>query len=146
MFLVMLMGERYLWADTLCIVQDDPENKHRQINQMDVVYDMAWVTFVSLSSFSADEGLSGVEIKSDAALHERYIRRAIMKKSQSRNADSVGQQILKSLGLKHDTQKIDIMSEPPQLDDLLPFTPYEIRGWTFQERLLSPRLVYFSNW
>jgi hypothetical protein len=63
----------YLWIDALCIVQDDTENKHAQIQNMDHVYANAYVTLVdgdeqiapdvaSLASHSKISGLARVSI------------------------------------------------------------------------------------
>jgi hypothetical protein len=38
MVLASLLNERYLWVDSLCIVQDDEINKQEQIQRMNVVY------------------------------------------------------------------------------------------------------------
>jgi hypothetical protein len=37
----------YLWIDSLCIVQDDAESKHSQIQNMDHIYANAYITLVS---------------------------------------------------------------------------------------------------
>ncbi len=60
MAVVSMMGERYLWTDNLCIVQDDPAWKHLQISQMDLIYSHAILTIVALSGTNANEGLPGV--------------------------------------------------------------------------------------
>jgi hypothetical protein len=45
----MRLSIPYLWIDALCIVQDDEENKHSQIQNMDLIYANAYVTFVDVS-------------------------------------------------------------------------------------------------
>jgi hypothetical protein len=50
---------RYLWVDTLCIVQDDEQNKYSQIAQMNIIYTHAWVTLVALHGRDANAALRG---------------------------------------------------------------------------------------
>ena len=38
MDLVSALGERHLWVDTLCIVQDNEETKHDLISKIDAIY------------------------------------------------------------------------------------------------------------
>ena len=58
--LVRLLGERYVWIDSLCIVQDDPEEKHSLIANMDAVYGNAVLTVNAADGRDADAGLSGL--------------------------------------------------------------------------------------
>lgn len=53
------LGERYLWVDSLCIMQDTSD-KHSQIQQMDrVYYNAAWC-IVAAAGRDANAGLPGV--------------------------------------------------------------------------------------
>lgn len=54
------LGERYLWVDSLCIIQDDKTSKQSQVLAMDRVYAFAIPTIVAASAENADSGLSGV--------------------------------------------------------------------------------------
>ena len=54
------LGLRYLWVDTLCIVQDDPVEKIETIRKMDIVYGTAFVTIVAATGDNANVGLPGV--------------------------------------------------------------------------------------
>ncbi|KAF2488619.1 hypothetical protein BU16DRAFT_429771, partial [Lophium mytilinum] len=41
------LGFQFLWVDCLSIVQDDANEKHRQIREMDIVYSQAHLTIVA---------------------------------------------------------------------------------------------------
>lgn len=43
------LGIRYIWVDSLCIIQDDEASKHTQIQNMDVIYAKAYITLVDAS-------------------------------------------------------------------------------------------------
>lgn len=53
------LGFRYLWVDSLCIVQDS-NDKARQIDQMDRIYGNATVTIVVAHGANANAGIEGV--------------------------------------------------------------------------------------
>jgi hypothetical protein len=55
-----MIGERYLWVDSLCIVQDDPQEKHGQIANMDAIYGNAILTINAAAGQDANAGLPGV--------------------------------------------------------------------------------------
>lgn len=55
-----LIGERYLWVDSLCIVRDSDDDKNIQIAQMNFVYQHAIVTIVSASGLDCNAGLPGL--------------------------------------------------------------------------------------
>jgi hypothetical protein len=65
--LVQKLGMRYLWVDTLCIVQDDPEDMAVYLSMMDKVYEMALFTIIAGSGIDANQGLPGVRIGSRKA-------------------------------------------------------------------------------
>ncbi|KAF2969882.1 hypothetical protein GQX73_g3683 [Xylaria multiplex] len=47
MLLVADLGERYLWVDSLCIIQDDLLDKRRYLPMMGEIYDAAVVVIVA---------------------------------------------------------------------------------------------------
>lgn len=59
MALVKEIGYRFLWVDTICIVQDDP-NKRDQIQVMNLIYRRARLTIVAMAGENANSGLPGV--------------------------------------------------------------------------------------
>ncbi|KAF2162015.1 hypothetical protein M409DRAFT_37478, partial [Zasmidium cellare ATCC 36951] len=119
MEVVAMLGERYLWADRLCIIQDDPRDKRIQINRMDIVYRYAALTIVAAGSSSegtSDPGLQG-------------LRPGTRKISQA-TATIRGLQFV-------ETQSY--------LDETISRSRWYSRAWTFQEHLLSKRHLVFTR-
>ncbi|KAF8134291.1 heterokaryon incompatibility protein-domain-containing protein [Boletus edulis] len=59
--LVYAIGERYLWVDSLCIIQDDWKMKGTEITRMGSIYSGALFTIVAAAGDHANSGLPGVE-------------------------------------------------------------------------------------
>jgi hypothetical protein len=111
---VSAIGERYLWVDSLCILNDNPAEKHRNIKQMADIYTSAVATLAAVSAKDANSNLPGVRRGT------RSSRPALP------NPPKVAEAIDPSVPLDHLNQSI-----------------YGSRGWIFQERLLSRRCIYF---
>jgi Heterokaryon incompatibility protein (HET) len=65
------MGLRYLWFDSLCLVQDDPEDLYRGIMNMDLVYESSYVTVIAADTKSADSGIPGISLLRREAKQDR---------------------------------------------------------------------------
>ena len=73
MRLVKLLDIRYLWVDCLCIVQDDAELKHAQIQEMGSVYARAYVTIIAANGWDANHGLRGIRDVTEPRHLSRYV-------------------------------------------------------------------------
>ena len=51
------LGKKYIWIDSVCIDQSDPQDKINQIDRMWSIYRGAWVTLIACSGNSAETGL-----------------------------------------------------------------------------------------
>ena len=60
MAVVEAIGERYLWVDALCIVQDDETELSNTLKFMHKIYENALFTIVAADGTNADAGLPGV--------------------------------------------------------------------------------------
>jgi len=115
MELVYSIGEKYLWVDSLCIVQDDADSKHDQISHMAIIYSSALMTIVAASARDASSNLPGLRPGT------RWPR---------------------------EKQEIYELNRPLRPDLVLKAvdrTIYVSRAWTFQERHLSRRCLYFLD-
>ena len=116
--LVSLLGERYLWVDRLCIVQDDLDTKQDCLNAMALIYASAYFTIVAAEGPNADHGLRGLG-------HG----------SQDR---SVGCNIIR---FPFETDVVAHRDRAWYPED----SPWESRAWTFQEAFFSRRLLIFNG-
>lgn len=105
----------YLWVDALCIIQDSPEDKKLSLGIMDQIYHNAEITVVAAAGQDAEHGLPGVSV----ARTER--------------------QIVATVG------GITVSNMLEAAAGAIPFSRWNTRGWTYQERLLSRRLLTFTE-
>ena len=115
MHITKILAERYLWVDSLCIVQDSEESKSQQIHQMDIIFAKAYLTLVDVDGRNADHGLPGTNEACPRNSAQRFIN------------------MLRNL----------------PLSTVHPIWPAQSswfsRGWTYQEMLLSRRMLLFSE-
>ncbi|KAL9065495.1 MAG: hypothetical protein Q9161_008200 [Pseudevernia consocians] len=114
--LVRELGERHLWVDSLCIIQDDPEDKANQIMAMDTIYSSAVLTIAATSGSNADAGLAGGKT----------------------NLRTFTQLVEKVQGLS-------LANRPTTFDKKVDQSSWNNRAWTFQERSLSSRVLFVAD-
>lgn len=92
---------RYLWVDSLCIVQDETTDKANMLSIMDNIYDRAFLTIVAATGQDSSAGLPGLR-KTPRGVRQR----------------------IKNLkpGLS--------VASPKHLTDALEQSYYDTRGWT----------------
>jgi hypothetical protein len=117
--LVRELGERFLWVDSLCIDQEDPLDKAEIISKMDVIYQQAYLTIVAADGEDANAGLR--------RLHTHAIYRE------------------KPISLVSRQRRLSFLPKAPESESTLEQTVWNTRGWTYQEMILSPRIVVFTD-
>ena len=115
MALVEMLGERYLWVDSLCIIQDDEDDKAIQIAAMDQIYSSSVLTIAAASGDNADAGLPGMS--AGPRTFQRHI-------------DNV--------------QGLYFANLPRRFDPAIDESVWNSRAWTLQEKVSSPRVLYFG--
>lgn len=108
------LGIPYIWIDALCIMQDDTEDKDRQIQVMDKIYQHALMTICVAAGRGSDSGIPGIGKTPKNLLQAR---------------ERCGDLLL--TGMR-------------PVASLIRDSPWDTRAWTFQERLLSARCAIFT--
>jgi hypothetical protein len=119
------LGLRYLWIDSLCIVQDDSEDWTRESAVMSTTYQNSYLTIAATSARDATFGLC---FGGD---------REILDLSGTTTAGTK----FKVAGCKF----FEHPSHPGAIYGIENHWPLMRRAWAFQERLLSPRVVHFCR-
>ncbi|KAI0412064.1 heterokaryon incompatibility protein-domain-containing protein [Xylaria grammica] len=117
------IGFRYLWIDSCCIIQDDPSDWNARAPEMHGIYKNSTLTVAATASQSGEGGCF-------QKLDEKYRERPLQLSTDSRE----------KLGLAVEAKLWTRLIFPHNLSDM----PLLRRGWVYQERLLSPRIVHFT--
>ncbi|KAF2493255.1 HET-domain-containing protein [Lophium mytilinum] len=112
------LKERYVWIDSLCIVQDDECERDTQISNMGSIFDNAAFTIIAAEGEDADFGLPGLEGISRPRQHD-----------------------LETFTFQKDDR--DILELYIRRRSK---TKWARRGWTFQEDAFSKRRLKFDKY
>ncbi|KAK0707905.1 heterokaryon incompatibility protein-domain-containing protein [Lasiosphaeris hirsuta] len=118
------LGIRYIWIDSLCIIQDSKEDWEREAQMMHKIYRNAELTIVATSATSSHDGFLARDLSVVPAVKIQY-----------GTADEPRSLIVTPVdddqnGLRHG-----------DVDG----SEWNTRGWTMQERALSTRSIHFCR-
>ncbi|KAK8203143.1 hypothetical protein M8818_005368 [Zalaria obscura] len=109
-----LCNERFLWVDSLCIIQDDASDKSVQIYQMDKIYRHAALTIVAAGD-DIKKGLPGLKHGSRSPPVKRV-----------------------------KVRRLSFQLRLPGIREAIISTRWQSRAWTYQEAQMSKRKLVFT--
>lgn len=127
------LGLKYIWIDSLCIIQDDREDWAHHAQCMDKVYENALFTLAAVSSPDGSVPFLGQEAPSNRD-----------------NWQAINVDISNSLKFGTDENgpqpaQLKVRRRTAFLQPTLFNGPLEARGWAWQERYLSVRIINFTK-
>lgn len=124
------LGVRYLWIDSLCIIQDSRDDWTAESSKMASIYSNAFVTISAMSSPGSSTGIFGETDTADT--RDPYLSRGVPLRLSSESEEVV--------------YALPAQSEDPEnLARLYLNAPLALRAWTLQESILSPRIIFYGK-
>lgn len=126
------LGTKYLWIDSLCIIQDSPEDKDKEIVGMANIYKNATVTISAAATQDCGDGF--LEKREDVQLRiDKSMCLPLMSTSD--------------LETRVVLDYLHLCPEARMGHKLRRFADESIntRAWTYQESTLAPRLLIFGS-
>ena len=131
---------KYLWVDSVCIIQDDEGDMRSEIANMINIYRNTYLTICAANAESVNHGFLRDIADSETGLWRTLIPLAFpVVNDQAKSISDAFQQPRSVFGT------IWLMDEAPDMANTFR-NPTSRRGWCLQELLLSPRILNYGRW
>jgi hypothetical protein len=124
------LGIDYLWIDSLCIIQNSEDDWENEASRMADIYEGAYLTIAATASVNSLEGCYRSSLPSISEVGFSYTTKTGLSCTiYCRQAD------------RHFNLDVAVPGHLETFDEF----PLLDRGWVFQERFLSPRVLHFCD-
>lgn len=117
------LGLRYLWIDSLCIIQDSAADWEAESSKMADIYHNSYLTIAAISSPDSRGGCFSTKRLSDVCFCVEVNSFKIL----------IAARYIEGDGIVNDMEKFGITF------------PALTRAWIYQERMLSRRMLYYTH-
>lgn len=118
---------RYIWIDSLCIIQDDNDDWQLEAARMGEIYRNAYITIAAVAASSTNDGFLDRECPYNSVE---------IPFTSPRHPEITGHYYVSYSGR---------FGEQEEFFQDVELSEWNKRGWTFQERLLSHRILFFGK-
>jgi Heterokaryon incompatibility protein (HET) len=156
------LGYKYLWIDSLCIIQDSREDWETESANMGNIYSNASLTLAAAAAKDSDGGMLGLNHRSEntrakfqisnGSLQDRVRISDQEQMTGSENAPDSKKRLQCHFKLHDHGGSSIVILEPVDLSvseegwtECAVYGPLARRGWCLQERLLSYRMLYYGE-
>jgi hypothetical protein len=138
---------KHIWIDSLCIIQDSAADKNKELPRMAGYYRNSYLTISASTGkctkpFLDSQGLCAKHpdnrFPKDLVLLNLLVSSTYEAKPKDNGTDS-------GSGTKYTKHALDYLFVRKECPYFLSLEPISTRGWTFQERVLSPRILCFGG-
>lgn len=137
------LGFQYLWVDRLCIIQDDEGDWSREASRMSQVYSNSALTITTPICGTASESFEANRRLGSPCTWNQSTRFSLPSGNKGqRQLIAIGRSMTRQQGpcFLEESWKQFTDKESPKSDIWI------TRAWTFQEWLLSPRVLHIHEW
>ncbi|RYP82544.1 hypothetical protein DL769_001650 [Monosporascus sp. CRB-8-3] len=132
------LGIRYLWIDSLCIIQDSSDDWQIEASRMASVYRNSWLTVSGTASSSPSSGCYRYDQAVDVQLPDEDGDDPLAVLFPA--ATKLRRELRLHLRFTFEHPEPGPWSNPREKDAF----PLLSRAWAYQERLLAPRVLHFG--
>jgi hypothetical protein len=143
---------RYLWIDALCIIQDSPEDWQFEASKMAFVYQNAHLTIATSRSANSHTSFLRNGFTEPEWIYTTAYSKSYMEEF---DPDTKFKHLARTCAIPYEsalTEKPGIIYLKELNEDSMVRSvtdnadaPLQSRAWTLQERILSPRMVFFDE-
>jgi hypothetical protein len=139
------LGFRYLWIDSLCIIQDSNFDWESESSNMGNIFRNAFLTIAAARALNANDGI----LNAKSVANRFYGRRRLDDLDSFLSGGRCIDQLKARLRIWRDKKsgdRVNIVAsrDLETLDDIHIVGDLNFRGWTLQEQVFSPRILYFG--
>ncbi|KAK1511259.1 heterokaryon incompatibility protein [Colletotrichum costaricense] len=131
------LGLRYLWIDSLCIIQDSVDDWRKESITMAEVYRNGVINIAATAASGGNDGL----YSKPHPIHSRHLRISFTRPIDGTSPEETGNGERSNVVEFGDYFLLNSKIWQRGVEE----APLNTRGWVLQERLFSPRVVHFSR-